>query len=237
MYLQLEDHCTVMRTITVLKKSSLRRKQRGGSWGKRGDLGFCWSSGVAASLGSRVQSWSKVAPYSFSLHLARNGGVGPVIWSLPTATLVLGSISVLNTSVLIFPLLCLPTGREKNKQRSCLGGATSLWLQCPRAFWVNQLEPFSWQRGGVGCSFPLCLLRFPSFLPTPEGKGTARSSSLSSEGKTCGLGEPLCHSVGSSSQRIPGRCGMKKNPPLSEGDASRVWSLVRELRSYMFWGN
>ena len=35
--------------------------------------------------------------------------------------------------------------------------------------------------------------------------------------------------------RIPKK--KKNNPPLSEGDASRVWSLVRELRSYMFWGN
>lgn len=116
---------------------------------------------MASSLGSRVQSWNKVAPCSFSLHLARNGGVGPVIWSLPTAKLVLGSISVLNTSVLIFPLLCLPTGREKNNQTSCLGGATSLWLQCPRAFWANQLETFSWQRGGVGCNFSV----LPSQVP------------------------------------------------------------------------
>ena len=90
----------------------------------------------------------------------------------------------------------------------------------PRAFWVNQLETFSWQRGGVGCSFCLLPSQVPSFLPTPEGKGRAQSSSLSSEGKTCGLGEPLCPSVGRSSQHIPGRCGMKKNPPLS---LLRLW--------------
>ena len=137
-------------------------------------------------LGSRVQSWSKVAPCSFSLHLDRNGGVGPVIWSLPTAKLVLGSISVLNTSVLIFPLLCLPTGREKHNQRSCLGGATTLWWQCPRAFWVNQLEPFSWQRGGVGCNCSV----LPSQVPFLPSHSRRERNSLSSEGKTCGLGEP-----------------------------------------------
>lgn len=78
-------------------------------------------------------SWIKVAPCSFSFHLDRNGGVGPVIWSLPIAKLGLCSISVLNTLVLIFPFLCLPTRREKNNQRYCLGGAT-LRSQCPRVF-------------------------------------------------------------------------------------------------------
>lgn len=87
---------------------------------RQGTAGAGRQSGVTLMPGGLAESWpqgshsrAEVAPCTFSFHLDRNGGVGPVIWPSPKANLAFFRISVLNTFVLISPLLSLPTNRKK----------------------------------------------------------------------------------------------------------------------------
>lgn len=135
-----------------------------GSWGLRSNLGLCWSCpGLAASLGSGAHTaGSRLHPVvSFSFHLYRNGGVGPVIWSLPIAKLGLWSISVRNTFVLIFPFLCLPT-QGKKVMWGTAWVETLLDLSAPGfSRLTNESFPACWVRVDHSCSL------LPSQVPFP----------------------------------------------------------------------
>lgn len=147
----------------------------------------------------------KVVPCSFSFHLDKNGGVGPIIWSLPKTKLVFCRVCVLNTFVLILPFLCLPT-RPGNKSSEVLQGWGLALIAMPQGFLGSQIRAFQLEESGW-------VLPSPVPFQASHSGGERQAQLLSWEGGCAGWGargcrQPLCLFPGEPFQPI-GRCGMQ----------------------------